>query len=205
MAKKNVKKGINMEKLNQIDKELEVTMKDVQVRGVVEGSEMVEPTIPEEVMNELVKETEEMEIKRIADMEEYFEDLKQIEEEMKARKELEEEMMNEMTSVEYTSNLVKEINEYTEQKAKEANQEMTILNREIKRALAFNKGKGVRGVTGKQMKAIVEGYKRVVGFDMNDEQIAYMRTITDVQAESVIRTIVAYTNHLRNLARTATC
>ena len=205
MAKKNVKKGINMEKLNQIDKELEVTMKDVQVRGIVEGSEMVEPTIPEEVMNELVKETEEMEIKRIADMEEYFEDLKQIEEEMKARKELEEEMMNEMTSVEYTSNLVKEINEYTEQKAKEANQEMTILNREIKRALAFNKGKGVRGVTGKQMKAIVEGYKRVVGFDMNDEQIAYMRTITDVQAESVIRTIVAYTNHLRNLARTATC
>ena len=205
MAKKNVKKGINMEKLNQIDKELEVTMKDVQVRGIVEGSEMVEPTIPEEVMNELVKETEEMEIKRIADMEEYFEDLKQIEEEMKARKELEEEMMNEMTSVEYTSNLVKEINEYTEQKAKEANQEMTILNREIKRALAFNKGKGVRGVTGKQMKAIVEGYKRVVGFDMNDEQIAYMRTITDVQAESVIRTIVAYTNHLRNQARMATC
>ena len=205
MAKKNVKRGMNMEKLNQIDKELEVTMKDVQVRGVVEESEMVEPTMPEEVMNELVKETEEMEIKRIADMEEYFEDLKQIEEEMKARKELEEEMMNEMTSVEYTSNLVKEINEYTEQKAKEANQEMTILNREIKRALAFNKGKGVRGVTGKQMKAIVEGYKRVVGCDMNDEQIAYMRTITDVQAESVIRTIVAYTNHLRNLARTATC
>lgn len=205
MAKKNVKKGINMEKLNQIDKELEVTMKDVQVRGVVEGSEMVEPTIPEEVISELVKETEEMEMKRIADMEEYFEDLKQIEEEMKARKELEEEMMNEMTSVEYTSNLVKEINEYTEQKAKEANQEMTVLNREIKRALAFNKGKGVRGVTGKQMKAIVEGYKRVVGFDMNDEQIAYMRTITDVQAESVIRTIVAYTNHLRNQARLASC
>ena len=205
MAKKNVKKGINMEKLNQIDKELEVTMKDVQVRGVVEGSEMVEPTIPEEVMSELVKETEEMEMKRIADMEEYFEDLRQIEEEMKARKELEEEMMNEMTSVEYTSNLVKEINEYTEQKAKEANQEMTVLNREIKRALAFNKGKGVRGITGKQMKAIVEGYKRVVGFDMNEQQITYIRTITDVQAESVIRTIVAYTNHLRNQARLASC
>ena len=205
MAKKNVKRGMNMEKLNQIDKELEVTMKDVQVRGVVEESEMVEPTMPEEVMNELVKETEEMEIKRIADMEEYFEDLRQIEEDMKARKEIEEEMMNEITSVEYTSNLVKEINEYTEQKVKEANQEMTVLNREIKRALAFNKGKGVRGITGKQMKAIVEGYKRVVGFDMNDEQIAYMRTITDVQAESVIRTIVAYTNHLRNQARMATC
>ena len=205
MAKKNVKRGINMEKLNQIDKELEVTMKDVQVRGVVEGSEMVEPTIPEEVMNELVKETEEMEMKRIADMEEYFEDLRQIEEDMKARKELEEEMMNETTSVEYTSNLVKEINEYTEQKTKEANQEMIILNREIKRALAFSKGKGVRGITGKQMKAIVEGYKRVIGCDMNDEQIAYMRTITDVQAESVIRTIVAYTNHLRNQARLASC
>lgn len=205
MAKKNVKKGINMEKLNQIDKELEVTMKDVQVRGVVEGSEMVEPTIPEEVMNELVKETEEMEMKRIADMEEYFEQLREFEENERIRKEIEEEMMNEMTSVEYTSNLVKEINKYTEQKAKEVNQEMTILNREIKRALAFNKGKGVRGITGKQMKAIVEGYKRVVGFDMNDEQIAYMRTITDVQAESVIRTIVAYTNHLRNQARLATC
>ena len=184
MAKKNVKRGMNMEKLNQIDKELEVTMKDVQVRGVVEESEMVEPTMPEEVMNELVKETEEMEIKRIADMEEYFEDLRQIEEEMKARKEIEEEMRKEIEM---------------------ENQEMTVLNREIKRALAFNKGKGVRGVTGKQMKAIVEGYKRVVGFDMNDEQIAYMRTITDVQAESVIRTIVAYTNHLRNQARMATC
>ena len=61
MAKKNVKRGINMEKLNQIDKELEVTMKDVQVRGVVEGSEMVEPTMPEEVMNELVKECAEIE------------------------------------------------------------------------------------------------------------------------------------------------
>ena len=184
MAKKNVKRGMNMEKLNQIDKELEVTMKDVQVRGVVEESEMVEPTMPEEVMNELVKETEEMEIKRIADMEEYFEDLRQIEEEMKARKEIEEEMRKEIEM---------------------ENQEMTVLNREIKRALAFNKGKGVRGVTGKQMKAIVEGYKRVVGFDMNDEQIAYMRTITDVQAESVIRTIVAYTNHLRNQARMANC
>ena len=205
MAKKNVKKGINMEKLNQIDKELEVTMKDVQVRGIVEGSEMVEPTIPEEVMDEMVAELRESEEERIANMEEYFEQLREFEENERIRKELEEEMMNEMTSVEYTSNLVKEINEYTEQKAKEANQEMTILNREIKRALAFNKGKGVRGVTGKQMKAIVEGYKRVIGFDMNDEQIAYMRTITDVQAESVIRTIVAYTNHLRNLARTTTC
>ena len=205
MAKKNVKRGINMEKLNQIDKELEVTMKDVQVRGVVEGSEMVEPTIPEEVMNELVKECAEMEERRIESMEEYFEELREYEEMERARKEIEEEMMNEMTSIEYTSNLVKEINEYTEQKAKEANQEMTVLNREIKRALAFNKGKGVRGVTGKQMKAIVEGYKRVVGCDMNDEQIAYMRTITDVQAESVIRTIVAYTNHLRNQARLASC
>ena len=205
MAKKNVKRGINMEKLNQIDKELEVTMKDVQVRGIVEGSEMVEPTIPEEVMDEMVAELRESEEERIANMEEYFEQLREFEENERIRKELEEEMMNEMTSVEYTSNLVKEINEYTEQKAKEANQEMTILNREIKRALAFNKGKGVRGVTGKQMKAIVEGYKRVIGFDMNDEQIAYMRTITDVQAESVIRTIVAYTNHLRNLARTTTC
>ena len=184
MAKKNVKRGINMEKLNQIDKELEVTMKDVQVRGTVEGSEMVEPTIPEEVMNELVKECAEMEERRIESMEEYFEELREFEENERIRKEIEEEMRKEIEM---------------------ENQEMTILNREIKRALAFNKGKGVRGVTGKQMKAIVEGYKRVIGFDMNDEQIAYMRTITDVQAESVIRTIVAYTNHLRNLARTATC
>ena len=117
-------------------------------------------------------------------MEEYFEELREYEEMERARKEIEEEMRKEIEM---------------------ENQEMTILNREIKRALAFNKGKGVRGVTGKQMKAIVEGYKRVVGFDMNDEQIAYMRTITDVQAESVIRTIVAYTNHLRNQARMATC
>ena len=205
MAKKNVKKGINMEKLNQIDKELEVTMKDVQVRGIVEGSEMVEPTIPEEVMDEMVAELRESEEERIANMEEYFEQLREFEENERIRKELEEEMMNEMTSVEYTSNLVKEINEYTEQKAKEANQEMTILNREIKRALAFNKGKGVRGVTGKQMKAIVEGYKRVIGFDMNDEQMTYIKTITDVQAESVIRTIVAYATYLKNQARMATC
>ena len=184
MAKKNVKRGINMEKLNQIDKELEVTMKDVQVRGVVEGSEMVEPTIPEEVMDEMVAELRESEEERIANMEEYFEQLREFEENERIRKEIEEEMRKEIEM---------------------ENQEMTVLNREIKRALAFNKGKGVRGVTGKQMKAIVEGYKRVIGFDMNDEQIAYMRTITDVQAESVIRTIVAYTNHLRNQARLASC
>ena len=184
MAKKNVKRGINMEKLNQIDKELEVTMKDVQVRGVVEGSEMVEPTIPEEVMEEMVAELRESEEERIANMEEYFEQLREFEEDERIRKELEEEMRKEIEM---------------------ENQEMEILNREIRRALAFNKGKGVRGVAGKQMKAIVEGYKRVIGFDMNDEQIAYMKTITDVQAESVIKTIVAYTNHLRNQARLASC
>ena len=184
MAKKNVKKGINMEKLNQIDKELEITMKDVQVRGIVEGSEMVEPTIPEEVMDEMVAELRESEEERIANMEEYFEQLREFEEDERIRKELEEEMRKEIEM---------------------ENQEMAILNREIRRALAFNKGKGVRGVAGKQMKAIVEGYKRVIGFDMNDEQIAYMKTITDVQAESVIKTIVAYTNHLRNQARMATC
>ena len=184
MAKKNVKKGINMEKLNQIDKELEITMKDVQVRGVVEGSEMVEPTISEEVMEEMVAELRESEEERIANMEEYFEQLREFEEDERIRKELEEEMRKEVEM---------------------ENQKMEILNREIRRALAFNKGKGVRGVAGKQMKAIVEGYKRVIGFDMNDEQIAYMKTITDVQAESVIKTIVAYTNHLRNQARLASC
>ena len=113
MAKKNVKKGINMEKLNQIDKELEITMKDVQVRGIVEGSEMVEPTIPEEVMDEMVAELRESEEERIANMEEYFEQLREFEEDERIRKELEEEMRKEIEM---------------------ENQEMAILNREIRRA-----------------------------------------------------------------------
>lgn len=206
MAKKNNKKsGINMEKLNKIDKELGEVMQNVEVRkveGTKIGSEMVEQQISEEMMEEMSGELRIAEEKRIEDMEEYFAELKRAEEDEKIRKELEDEMNAEIDraiSVESTMKLVKEIDEYTEAKTNQS-----VLNREIKRALIHYKGKGVRGVMGKQMKAITDGYKRVTGFDMSEEQIMYMRTITDIQAETVIKTIVAYSTYLKNQTRLAT-
>ena len=191
MAKKNNKKsGINMEKLNKIDKELGEVMQNVEVRkveGTKIGSEMVEQQISEEMMEEMSEELRIAEEKRIEDMEEYFAELKEFEEEEKVRKEIEGEMRTE----------IEEMNRKEVEK-------MEVLNREIKRALIHYKGKGVRGVMGKQMKAITDGYKRVTGFDMSEEQIMYMRTITDIQAETVIKTIVAYSTYLKNQTRLAT-
>ena len=76
-----------------------------------------------------------------------------------------------------------------------------VLNREIRKALAFYKEKGVRGVTGKQVKAITDGYKRIIGEEMSDVQIKYIRTLTDEQATGVLNVINAYNKFIREQER----
>ena len=172
MAKKNSKSGINVEKLNQIDKELKETMKDVKVRE--------QETLDKDVQD-MLDEYKESEMERQDDMEEYFkeqEELERAKQEIKSEIEFEKERENEMKKV---------------------------LDANIKGAILFNKDKGVRGATGRQVKAIQDSYKRALGVDMTDVQIRYIRTVTDVQAQSVIYVINEYNKFIRNNQLATNC
>lgn len=172
MAKKNSKSGINVEKLNQIDKELKETMKDVKVRE--------QETLDKDVQN-MLDEYKESEMERQDAMEEYFKEQEELE---KAKQEIESEIKFE----------------------KERENEMKkVLDANIKGAILFNKDKGVRGATGRQVKAIQDSYKRALGVDMTDVQIRYIRTVTDVQAQSVIYVINEYNKFIRNNQLATNC
>ena len=80
-----------------------------------------------------------------------------------------------------------------------------VLDANIKGAILFNKDKGVRGATGRQVKAIQDSYKRALGVDMTDVQIRYIRTVTDVQAQSVIYVINEYNKFIRNNQLATNC
>ena len=168
MAKKNSKSGINVEKLNQIDKELKETMKDVRV--------IEQKTLDKDVQS-MLDEYKESEMKRQDAMEEYFREQEELE---RAKKEIESEKERE-------------------------NEMKKVLDANIKGAILFNKDKGVRGATGRQVKAIQDSYKRALGVDMTDVQIRYIRTVTDVQAQSVIYVINEYNKFIRNNQLATNC
>ena len=168
MAKKNSKSGINVEKLNQIDKELKETMKDVRV--------IEQKTLDKDVQS-MLDEYKESEMKRQDAMEEYFREQEELE---RAKKEIESEKERE-------------------------NEMKKVLDANIKGAILFNKDKGVRGATGRQVKAIQDSYKRALGVDMTDVQIRYIRTVTDIQAQSVIYVINEYNKFIRNNQLATNC
>ena len=168
MAKKNSKSGINVEKSNQIDKELKETMKDVRV--------IEQKTLDKDVQS-MLDEYKESEMKRQDAMEEYFREQEELE---RAKKEIESEKERE-------------------------NEMKKVLDANIKGAILFNKDKGVRGATGRQVKAIQDSYKRALGVDMTDVQIRYIRTVTDVQAQSVIYVINKYNKFIRNNQLATNC
>lgn len=176
MAKKNSKSGINVEKLNQIDKELKETMKDVKVRE--------QETLDKDVQN-MLDEYKESEMERQDAMEEYFKKQEELE---KAKKEIESEIKSEIEFEKERENEMKKV-----------------LDANIKGAILFNKDKGVRGATGRQVKAIQDSYKRALGVDMTDVQIRYIRTVTDVQAQSVIYVINEYNKFIRNNQLATNC
>lgn len=176
MAKKNSKSGINVEKLNQIDKELKETMKDVKVRE--------QETLDKDVQN-MLDEYKESEMERQDAMEEYFKEQEELE---RAKQEIESEIKSEIESEKERENEMKKV-----------------LDANIKGAILFNKDKGVRGATGRQVKAIQDSYKRALGVDMTDVQIRYIRTVTDVQAQSVIYVINEYNKFIRNNQLATNC
>lgn len=176
MAKKNSKSGINVEKLNQIDKELKETMKDVKVRE--------QETLDKDVQN-MLDEYKESEMERQDAMEEYFREQEELE---RAKQEIESEIKSEI--------------EFEKEKENEMKK---VLDANIKGAILFNKDKGVRGATGRQVKAIQDSYKRALGVDMTDVQIRYIRTVTDVQAQSVIYVINEYNKFIRNNQLATNC
>lgn len=176
MAKKNSKSGINVEKLNQIDKELKETMKDVKVRE--------QETLDKDVQD-MLDEYKESEMERQDAMKEYF---KEQEESKKAKQEIESEIKSEIEFEKERENEMKKV-----------------LDANIKGAILFNKDKGVRGATGRQVKAIQDSYKRALGVDMTDVQIRYIRTVTDVQAQSVIYVINEYNKFIRNNQLATNC
>lgn len=176
MAKKNSKSGINVEKLNQIDKELKETMKDVKVRE--------QETLDKDVQD-MLDEYKESEMERQDAMEEYFREQEELE---KAKQEIESEIKSEIEFEKERENEMKKV-----------------LDANIKGAILFNKDKGVRGATGRQVKAIQDSYKRALGIDMTDVQIRYIRTVTDVQAQSVIYVINEYNKFIRNNQLATNC
>lgn len=176
MAKKNSKSGINVEKLNQIDKELKETMKDVKVRE--------QETLDKDVQN-MLDEYKESEMERQDAMEEYFREQEELE---RAKQEIESEIKSEIEFEKERENEMKKV-----------------LDANIKGAILFNKDKGVRGATGRQVKAIQDSYKRALGVDMTDVQIRYIRTVTDVQAQSVIYVINEYNKFIRNNQLATNC
>lgn len=176
MAKKNSKSGINVEKLNQIDKELKETMKDVKVRE--------QETLDKDVQD-MLDEYKESEMERQDAMEEYFKEQEELE---RAKKEIESEIKSEIEFEKERENEMKKV-----------------LDANIKGAILFNKDKGVRGATGRQVKAIQDSYKRALGVDMTDVQIRYIRTVTDVQAQSVIYVINEYNKFIRNNQLATNC
>lgn len=176
MAKKNSKSGINVEKLNQIDKELKETMKDVRV--------IEQKTLDKDVQS-MLDEYKESEMERQDAMEEYFKEQEELE---KAKQEIESEIKSEIKFEKERENEMKKV-----------------LDANIKGAILFNKDKGVRGATGRQVKAIQDSYKRALGVDMTDVQIRYIRTVTDVQAQSVIYVINEYNKFIRNNQLATNC
>lgn len=176
MAKKNSKSGINVEKLNQIDKELKETMKDVKVRE--------QETLDKDVQD-ILDEYKESEMERQDAMEEYFKEQEELE---KAKQEIESEIKSEIEFEKERENEMKKV-----------------LDANIKGAILFNKDKGVRGATGRQVKAIQDSYKRALGVDMTDVQIRYIRAVTDVQAQSVIYVINEYNKFIRNNQLATNC
>ena len=79
----------------------------------------------------------------------------------------------------------------------ENNKMIESLNYNIKKAIFLSKGYGKRGITGKQFKSIVEGYKKSTGIDMSEERINYLKTITDVQAGQVIMVINKFNRYMK--------
>lgn len=72
-----------------------------------------------------------------------------------------------------------------------------ILNINISNAITFNKDKSTKGITGTQLKAIVENYKRVTSIKMTQKQIDYIKKVNFEQARSIIYTINLYGKKLR--------
>lgn len=78
---------------------------------------------------------------------------------------------------------------------------MRILNINIKNAIYYNKDKSTKGITGSQLKAITENYKKVTSIEMSDEQVEYMKKINFEQARSIIYTMNKYSEKLRQEKR----
>ena len=111
-----------------------------------------------------------------------------------------EEMVEDMNQIKETKeDLVTDMKEIIENDIKEIeNMKKIILNRNIKGAIYASKGLGKRGITGKQYKSILDGYKRIVQEDMSEEQCTYIKSLTDAQGKEVITVINAYARYIRN-------
>lgn len=85
----------------------------------------------------------------------------------------------------------------------ELHHKIKILNLNIKGAIYYNKDKSTKGITGKQYKSILDGYRRALGIDMRKDQAEYMKRINFEQAKSIIHTMNMFYkefNYKRNVS-----
>lgn len=68
-------------------------------------------------------------------------------------------------------------------------EKMKILNFNIKGAIHYNKNRSTKGITGKQYKSIIDGYKKATGVDMSKDKADYIKKLNHEQAKSIIYTI----------------
>ena len=114
----------------------------------------------------------------------------------------ETEMVEEKITKEEIQELKEEMNEKVieiEEVKEMENMNKIIINREIRKAINAGKDLATKGMNGKQFKAISGGYQEIVGEELSENQLNYIKTLNEAQARFIIVTINQYKRHLKTL------
>lgn len=111
------------------------------------------------------------------------------------------EMVEEKITKEEIQELKEEMNkeEIIEEVKEIENMNKIIINREIRKAINAGKDLATKGMNGKQFKAITGGYSDIVGEELSENQLNYIKTLNEAQARFIIVTINQFKRHLRTL------
>lgn len=125
-----------------------------------------------------IKPIEEMIATQDSNAEKFLEKLEKLDEKLK-----DDEPMVEQIEQPIDEPIVKQIDEPL------VHEKMKILNFNIKGAIHYNKNRSTKGITGKQYKSIIDGYKKATGISMSKDKADYIKKLNHEQAKSIIYTI----------------
>lgn len=133
-----------------------------------------------------IKPIEEMIATQDSNAEKFLEKLEKLDEKLKN-----DEPMVEQIEQQIEEPIVKQTVEQIVKPIDEpiVHEKMKILNFNIKGAIHYNKNRSTKGITGKQYKSIIDGYKKATGVDMSKDKTDYIKKLNNEQAKSIIYTI----------------